>query len=85
MKDNEVTASIVATPTEPSQPDKDWPSKCVGAALKTHPVPAKVSATLIEQLNGTARERALKNSELTALAQSLISALDELPEEETGA
>jgi hypothetical protein len=70
--------------TEPSQPDKDWPAKCVDQALTAHAVPAAVSGMLVQQLEGVARERALKASELTALAQILIAALDEpLAEEQT--
>ena len=67
---------------EASQPNKDWPAKCVGEALMAHTVPAAVSLALTEQLGGLARERPLKNSELTALAQTLIAGLDEAPAKE---
>ena len=67
---------------EASQPNKDWPAKCVGEALTAHAVPAAVSLALTEQLEGMVRERPLKNSELTALVQKLIAGLDEAPTEE---
>ena len=77
MHEDNTKAGANAAATEPSQPDKDWPAKCVDEALKAHAVPAAVSDMLVLQLEGVARERALKTSELTALSQTLIAALDE--------
>jgi len=62
---------------EVSQPAKDWPAKCVGEALTAHAVPLAVSEALTKQLEGVARERPLKNSELAALVQKLIAGLGE--------
>jgi hypothetical protein len=81
LQDNTEAGSNAAA-TEPSQPEKDWPAKCVSEALKAHAVPAAVSGMLVQQLEGVARERTLKASELTALAQILIAALDDPVAEE---
>ena len=75
-------ASTSPVTTEPSQPDKDWPAKAVDAALKAHAVPSAASDMLVLQLEGVARERALKTSELTLLSQMLIAALDDPVAEE---
>ncbi|MEE9590320.1 MAG: hypothetical protein V3V97_20135 [Hyphomicrobiaceae bacterium] len=83
MRSKEKTgANIGADAEETLQCDKDWPAQCVDAALKVHAVPAGAARALTEALDGTAHERALKNSELTALAQKLIAATDVDPEPE---
>ena len=81
--EDKTKAGANAGATEPSQPDKGWPAKCVDEALQAHAVPVAVSDMLVLQLVGVARERALKTSELTALAQVLIARLDEAATEGT--
>jgi hypothetical protein len=64
---------------EASHAGDGWAAKCVREALTARTVPAAVSELLTEQLAGAARERPLKNSELAAIAQTLIARLNEAP------
>lgn len=70
-----------ASETSPNtlQSPPDWPEKCVAEALKCGAVPESVATVLTEELQGRARDRSLKNSELAALAQKLIERLVETP------
>jgi hypothetical protein len=51
-----------------------WSVKCVEDALGLHHVAPAVVTALIEQLEGVAGERALRTSELAALARELLAA-----------
>jgi hypothetical protein len=60
----------------------DWPARCIEEAEKANPVPASVSEILTDHLQGVAGERALRNSELMAVSQELITAMNSGSEEE---
>lgn len=62
-----------------------WAVECVTAAYGDADVSAASARTLLEALQGTAGERALKAGELTALARDLLAAEDDaLPAEGEG-
>lgn len=66
-----------------SEPGGDWAAKCVESARAAHPVPEAVSAALTTQLESVAGERALRSSELAALAQKFLTALSPAPEKDS--
>lgn len=60
----------------------DWIAKRVDTALKSCPVADEVGLAIKAQLQGTMRERALRPGELTALAKTLLDAVNSPPDEE---
>lgn len=52
----------------------DWIAKRILEAQAAAPVEAVVASRLEKELNGTMRERALRNAELADLARQLIAA-----------
>jgi hypothetical protein len=59
--------------------ENDWIETRIDAALKAYPVPNAVAAAIKEQLRATMSERALRPSELTDLAKTLVSLANTAP------
>jgi hypothetical protein len=64
---------------DPSHLRRDWPARIIDAALTLHAVSAGAAKVLIQALEGSARDRPLKNKELATLANELIAASDASP------
>ncbi len=60
----------------------DWIAKRVDTARKACPVADEVALAIKVQLRGTMRERTLRPGELTALAKTLLDAVNNPPDEE---
>lgn len=60
----------------------DWIAKRVDTARKAYLVADEVALAIKAQLHGTMRERTLRPGELTALAKTLLEAVNNPPDEE---
>lgn len=60
----------------------DWIAKEIDTARRACPVADEVAVAIKVQLQGTMRERALRPGELTALAKTLLDAVNNPPDQE---
>lgn len=68
-----------ARPVTPLKCHMDWPQSCIERALQHYGTPEAVWRLLLAELQGRARERGLKASEITALAGRLIAEMEAVP------
>jgi hypothetical protein len=59
--------------------ENDWIETRIDAALEAYPVPTAVATAVKEQLRATMSARALRPSELTDLAKTLVSLANAAP------